>query len=161
MRNKIISIVSMIAFTLAFVISPIARADESKLKLRYEAVSPLSKGDHAPFTGILFSKDLAARIEAERKTMIAIKLCDAKLNASVLLAKSELQLKVDILTGKYSALQTKHNDIIAVKDGQIEFLRENHMPTPWYESPAFLITVGVLTGIGLSLGAAHLVKTVR
>lgn len=153
--------VSMIAFAAAFIVSPIARADEVKLKLRYEAVSPLSKGDHAPFTGILFSKDLAARIEAERKTMIAVKLCDAKLNASVLLAKSELQLKLDVLTGKYSALQIKYTDIVAVKDGQIEFLRKSYMPTPWYESPAFLITIGVLSGIGLSLGAAHLVKTVR
>jgi hypothetical protein len=161
MRNKVISMVSMIAFAAAFIVSPIARADEVKLKLRYEAVSPLSKGDHAPFTGILFSKDLAARIEAERKTMIAVKLCDAKLNASVLLAKSELQLKLDVLTGKYSALQIKHTDIVAVKDGQIEFLRKSYMPTPWYESPAFLITIGVLSGIGLSLGAAHLVKTVR
>ena len=146
---------------MATIVSPIASADEVKLKLSYEAVSPLSKGENAPFDGILFSKDLAARIEAERKTMIAIKLCDSKLNASVLLAKSELQLKLDIITGKQSALQTKHTDIVAVKDSQIKFLRKNYMPTPWYESPTFLITVGILTGIGLSLGAAHLVKTVR
>ena len=151
----------MLTLAMAVIVSPIARADEINLSPRYEAVSPLSKGDIAPFSGILFSKDLAAKIEAERKTMIAIKLCDSKVNASVLLAKSELQLNLDILAGKQSALQTKHTDTVAVKDSQIKFLQKNYMPVPWYESPTFLVTVGILTGIGLSLGAAHLVKTVR
>ena len=147
----------MFTFTAAIMISPIARADD----IKFEAVSPLNKGDHAPFTGILFSKDLAARIEAERKTMISLKLCDAKLSASILIARSELQLKLDIIDGKYSALQTKHTDLIAIKDDQITFLRKNYMPTPWYKEPAFLITLGVVAGVGLAVAGAHLVKTVR
>ena len=149
----------MLTFGTAIIISPIARADD--IKIKFEAVSPLKKGDHAPFTGILFSKDLAARIEAERKTMISLKLCDAKLSASILIARSELQLKLDIVSGKYSALQTKHTDLIGIKDDQITFLRKNYMPTPWYKEPSFLITMGVIAGIGLAVAGAHLVKTVR
>jgi hypothetical protein len=127
----------------------------------FEAVSPLSKGDRAPFEGILISKALAARIEAERKTMISLKLSEAKLNAAVLITKSDLQLKLDIETSKYVLLDEKHIRLMTIKDEQIDFLRESYMPTPWYESPAFMITVGVLAGIGLSIGSAHIVKTVR
>jgi len=159
MKNKIVSLVCIFTFTSAVMITPIVHANETQP--RYEAVSPLSKGDKAPFDGILFSKDLAARIEAERKTMIALKLCEARVDTSVLLAKSEQKLQLDILSGKYAALQIKHTDILEVKDGQIKFLRESYMPPKWYESPAFLITVGVLAGIGLTIGTAHIVKTVR
>lgn len=159
MKNKIISVACIFAFTSAIVIAPVVQANE--LPPRYEAVSPLDKGDKAPFEGILFSKDLAARIEAERKTMIALKLCEIRVDTTVLLAKSEQKLQLDILSGKYAALQTKHTDIIGIKDGQIKFLQESYMPPKWYESPTFLITVGVIVGIGLTIGTAHIVKTVR
>ncbi len=155
--SKLLVMFVIVCFTFAH--TPYAYADSPTTA--YEAVSPLSKGDKAPFEGILFSKALAAKIEAERKTMITTKLAEQNTKTAVLLAKSELQLSLDIINGKFLALEEKHNKITEINREQIDFLREQYLPTPWYEHPAFLITVGVVSGIALTIGAAHIVKTVR
>ena len=135
-------------------------AEPEKSRSVFEAVSPLSKGDRAPFEGILFSKDLAARIEAERKTMISLKLAEARAAAEIKIAVSKVQLKLDIANGKLQALEEKHKKISDINREQIDFLRENYMPKPWYEEAGFLVPLGIALGIGLAIGAAHIVKTV-
>ena len=115
----------------------------------------------ALFEGILFSKDLAARIEAERKTMITLRLSEIKIDTAVLLTKSKFQLKLDIVSGKFSALEEKHKKIMEIRQEQIDFLRKQYEPTPWHSHPAFLVTVGIIAGISLTIGAAHIVKTVK
>ena len=156
--NKAITIFVIFCFTVLS-ITPSAYAADPPTA--FEAVSPLDKGDKAPFQGILFSKALAAKIEAERKTMISIRLAEQNTKSAVLLAKSELQLKLDISNGKLLALEEKHSKIVQINNEQIDFLRKQYMPTPWYEQPAFLVTVGIASGIALTIGAAHIVKTVR
>ena len=160
MIHKITSVITIVFFTFFCVVSP-AQANAEDVKNSYEAVSPLSKGDRAPFEGILFSKDLAAKIEAERKTMITLRLAEIQKQAAVSLVRSELQLSLDIANGKLSALEEKHKKIVEINNEQIDFLRKQYLPTPWYEHPAFLVTVSVLAGIGLTIGAAHIVKTVK
>ena len=159
MKNKLIAIFTAFFF-LAFTVPSKSFADPPAVPaITLEAVSPLSKGQKAPFEGILFSKDLAARIEAERKTMISLRLSDEKTKFAVTLATSKLQLKLDILSGRYSALEEKHTKIVQINQEQIDFLRKQYMPTPWYESTIFLVSVGIIAGIGLTIGAAHIVKT--
>jgi len=160
MKNKIISIFT-IFFFLALVFPGKAFAETAKPTESIEAISPLSKGQKAPFEGILFSKSLAARLEAERKTMITLKMSEAQTTMAVTLATSKLQLNLDILTGRYSALEEKHTKIVQINQEQIDFLRKQYLPTPWYEHPAFLVTIGIISGIGLTIGAAHIVKTVK
>ena len=158
MKSKVVTLLTVVCFTCAVFPSPVY-ADTPPLS--YDAVSPLSKGDRAPFEGILFSKDFAARIEAERKTMITLKLADVRRETAVSLVRSEIQLKLDIMSGRYAALEEKHVNIVTINQEQIGFLRKQYMPTPWYEHPAFLVTVGILAGIGVTIGAAHIVKTVK
>jgi len=160
MKNKLVAIFTTFCFVF-LTIHPAAYASPPEPAPIFESVSPLDKGDRAPFQGILFSKDLAARIEAERKTMITLRLSEEKSKIAVTLATSQLQLKLDILSGKYSALEEKHTKIVQINQEQIQFLRKQYMPTPWYEHPAFLVTVGIVAGIGLTIGAAHIVKTVK
>jgi len=158
--NKIISIFTVFCFVF-LTVHPAVYAAPPETKVLYEAVSPLTKGQSAPFEGILFSKDLAARIEAERKTMITLRLAEIRTSTAVLLTKSEFQLKLDIVSGKFSALDEKHKKIMEIKREQIDFLRKQYEPTPWYDHPAFLVTVGIISGIALTIGAAHIVKTVK
>ena len=158
--RKLVSILTLLFFASFCILAPVpALADETKIS--FEAISPLSKGDRAPFEGILFSKDLAAKIEAERKTMITLRLAEIRQSAAVSLVRSELQLKLDIANGKFLALEEKHKKIVDINKEQIEFLRKQYLPTPWYEHPAFLVTVGIIAGVGLTIGAAHIVKTVK
>ena len=160
MIRKVTAILTAICFTL-LICQPAAYGAEPPPSPVFESVSPLDKGDRAPFQGILFSKDLAARIEAERKTMITLKLAEIRQQTAVSLVRSELQLKLDIVNGKFAALEQKHSKIVQIKTEQIEFLRKQYEPTPWYEHPAFLVTVGIVSGIALTIGAAHVVKTVK
>lgn len=159
MRNFIACF--LIAFFSMANIPNAAWADVPTSNLTLDAVSPLDKGDKAPFQGILFSKSLAAKIEAERKTLITLKLSEAKTEAAVKIAKSEMQLKLDIANGKFIALQEKHNKIVEINKEQIDFLRKNYQPKPWYEHPGFVVSMGILAGIGLTIGAAHIVKTIK
>jgi hypothetical protein len=162
MMRRLVATFTLFCFFLLSIFPSSAYADETNpIGPLFESVSPLSKGDRAPFQGILFSKDLAARIEAERKTMITLRLSEARTNAAVSLIRSELQLKLDIASGKFLALEEKHKKIVEINREQIEFLRKQYLPTPWYEHPAFLVTVGIIAGIGLTIGAAHIVKTVK
>jgi hypothetical protein len=57
-------------------------------------------------------------------------------------------------------LEEKHKKISDINREQIDFLRENYMPKPWYEEAGFLVPLGIALGIGLAIGAAHIVKTV-
>jgi hypothetical protein len=158
--NKVVSIFTVFCFVFLTIHPTVYAAPPETIAL-YEAVSPLTKGQHAPFEGILFSKDLAARIEAERKTMITLRLSEIKIDTAVLLTKSKFQLKLDIVSGKFSALEEKHKKIMEIRQEQIDFLRKQYEPTPWHSHPAFLVTVGIIAGISLTIGAAHIVKTVK
>jgi hypothetical protein len=157
MKNKILCILSVIMLALLPCFSYAENADTPK----YEAVSPLNKGDKAPFDGILFSKDLADRIEAEKKTDADVRTCEANSKAAIDICKSENQRKAEIAAGRYSAFQEFHNDMMKIKNGEIDFLRRNYLPTPWYKEPVFLVGSGIVVGAILVIGSAHVVKTVR
>ena len=157
MKKNIFCIVTLFFISLM----PINRARAEDDAPMFEAVSPLKVGEKAPFEGILFSKDLAARIEAEKKTSVATKICEAQKTAAVDLTKSEFSKKLEILNIKYTSLEEKHDKIVGVKDAQIDFLREKFEPPPWYKEPAFLISVGLISGAGLAIGAAYIVNLVK
>jgi len=126
-----------------------------------DKVSSMNKGDKAPFDGLLMNRQLADRIEAEKKTKVDKKVAKIQLDAAVARTRSDAKRDMDIQTGRYAALKEAGIRTINVKDDQIEFLRKNYLPKPWYESPTFCMIVGALFGGGIIIGGAHIVKTVR
>jgi len=123
-----------------------------------DKISNLQKGQRAPFAGILMNKQLAGRIEAERKTHLLKKVCEANTKASVAMCEAEATRKLALADSKYKTSEEKHKAILGVKQEQIDFLRKNYLPRAWYESPPILIGIGVIGGFGLALGAAKLVS---
>ena len=156
--KKIISSILVLTFANLVCVIP-AFADEPPPA--FEAISPMTKGDKAPFEGILFSKDLAARIEAEKKTKIDSKICESKSKAAVEIVRSELNRQLEISNGRYEAFEEKHNSLMEIKDNEIDFFRKSYQPPPWYKEPAFLLSMGIIAGVGLSIGAAYVVKLVK
>jgi|18_taG_2_1085343.scaffolds.fasta_scaffold29083_2 hypothetical protein len=126
-----------------------------------DKITALKKGDQAPFDGILMSHSLAARIEAEKSTNLDAKRCAIRNKAAVALCESNAKKYLDIQTARYKALQEKNTQILKVKQDQIDFLRKNYLPAPWYKEPIFWAGVGTVLGVGLTVGAAHVVKSVR
>jgi hypothetical protein len=126
-----------------------------------DKVSSMDKGDRAPFDGLLMNRQLADRVEAEKKTKVDKKVAKAELTAAVARSKNDAKRDMAIQVGRYSALKEMHLQTVKVKDDQIEFLRKNYLPKPWYESATFLMVVGALFGGGVVIGGAHVVKTVR
>jgi hypothetical protein len=126
-----------------------------------DKVATMSKGDRAPFTGLLMNRQLADRIEAEKKTQIDKKIAAIECKATVALSENDAKRDMEIQLARYSAFSEMHTQIIKVKNGQIEFLRKNYLPREWYESPVFLVSAGIVIGTGLVIGSAHIVKTVR
>jgi len=135
--------------------SPIAMAEPG------DKVASMNKGDKAPFDGLLMNRQLADRIEAEKKTMVDVKVAEAARIAAVARTKNDAKRDMDIQLARYAALQEATGQTIQVKNDQIKFLRKNYLPKSWYEEPWFLMTVGALFGGGLVIGSAHVVKTVR
>ena len=140
---------------------PIAAFSEDPEQPFFNAVSPMQKGDRAPFEGVLLSKDVAAKLEAERKTMVAENICNAKIESQVGTAKSLLTKKIETLEAKYSALEEKHEKIVEIKDAELDFFRKSYQPPPWYKEPAFLVSIGLISGAGLAIGAAYIVNLVK
>ena len=126
-----------------------------------DKVSSMNKGDKAPFDGLLMNRQLADRIEAEKKTKVDKKIAKIQLDAAVARISSDAKRDMDIQMGRYSALSEMHTQTVQVKNDQIKFLRKNYLPKPWYESPVFLMVVGAFFGGGVVIGGAHVVKTVR
>lgn len=126
-----------------------------------DKVASMNKGDRAPFDGLLMNRQLADRVEAEKKTKVDKKVAEAERTAAVARTKSDAKRDMDIQQARYTALKEAGTRTIKVKDDQIKFLRKNYLPKPWYESPAFCMIVGALFGGGVVIGGAHIVKTVR
>lgn len=126
-----------------------------------DKVTSMAKGDRAPFSGLLMNDQLAARVEAEKNTKLTEIQCKIKTESAVLVSESSAKKILDIQAARYLALQEKTVQVLHVKEDQIEFLRKNYLPKKWYETAPFLIASGIITGIGLTIGAAHIVKTVR
>ena len=142
----------IMAYVLVFFISVSAFANPG------DKVSNLQKGQRAPFAGMLMNRQLTSRIEAERKTHLPKKVCEANAKASVAMCEAGAKRKLSLADTKYNATEAKHKAVLGVKQEQIDFLRKNYLPRAWYESTPVLIGIGVVGGFGLALGAAKLVS---
>ena len=155
MSKKIVAVLCAVTMMSTLAPSPVCFADPG------DKVTALKQGDQAPFDGILMSHSLASRIEAEKSTNLDAKRCAIKNKASVALCESNAKKYHDIQLARYKALQEKNAQILKVKQSQIDFLRKNYFPVPWYKEPIFWAGVGIFLGVGLTVAAAHVVKSVR
>lgn len=158
-KTKSVIVICVFSFMLSLVsITRVSRADEPQ---PFEAVTSLYKGDKAPFDGILLSKDLASKIEAEKKTMISLQICEAQTIADIEITKSECQRDIELLRSENKIDTEKFEQILEIKEKQLEFYRETFSPDPWYESMFFLVSIGVIAGSALTIGAIYASKSIN
>ena len=122
-------------------------------------VSPLEKGDPAPYAGILFSPEAAAKVTAEKESIV--KICDAdkaalssKIRAECGLEKSKLRIELDHQEKVFKSrlgLKEKENDILTK---QLKKLNKGGYSHWWY-------TGGVVTGVGVTLAIFKIAVELR
>ena len=151
--NKIISIFCCI---LVFWLPTTAYADSPKIEA--ESVSPgviteLRKGQHAPFSGILFSRDAAVKMYTQLK--FTEEECKLRLSKELDILKLDYETRLKLINLKLDVESEKNQKLIAVKNDRIKFLEKNLNPPKWYESGEFWFSMGVVGGILITVVSAY------
>ena len=147
MWSKIISLI--LCFSLVY--TPICLAEDTPIPKG--KITGLSKGEHAPYTGVLLDNIAAARIFSDKKYLI--EQFDLKLQYELGKQKARLDLTIQSQKASLDALQEKHTALMKLKDDEIKRLsdlaagKEDY--TTWWA------VGGVIVGIGLTIAVVYAV----
>ena len=122
-------------------------------------VTNLTKGQRAPFEGILLSNPSAAKLFADIK--FSKKECDAILNEKLEMLSIRHQSNIKLLNAKIEIEAKRTQSLLLVRDERIKFLEKNYMPPAWYEQGEFWLAVGVITGIGITIASGYALGQVK
>ena len=165
MLNKILSII----LSIAILISPAARAEDFDIPLPAliqgevdpgYAISPMKKGQKAPFSGVLLSPGATAEITVRlnsAKDDIRLEVNKVKLEMAALndlnLEKKRLEYEADLeIIRSNLEFTTKQKDAAIIA---LEIEKEER------PSKTFWFSLGTITGIGLSLTILFAAKELR
>jgi hypothetical protein len=153
MMSKLIALLVALAFLLTPLqvsASPYALQNPNSIG----TVTPMKKGDKAPFAGTLFDVHAAAKIltdieHAKEQCMISQEEMLARQNA-----KHDLEVANEIAARE--AAEQRLKEISALKDNQIEFLSTQLEATaPKRNLAGLWVSLGVLGGVLVTIAAGY------
>tara|TARA_R100000388_G_C7149464_1_gene113833 strand:- start:217 stop:618 length:402 start_codon:yes stop_codon:yes gene_type:complete len=109
----------------------------------------LERGQAAPFDGRLFNDEAVASILADSESVT--QQCEIRKDLEWKTQMAELQYKYDILEAEHDALKYKHNNIVAIRDEEIEVLRKQGST----KRSTWMFLGGFALGTGASLATYH------
>ena len=120
--------------------SPMAHAEEPTFKT-------LKKGEAAPFDGRLLNNAAIAKFIVEDRTKI--EQCNIQVEYEVGKANTKSKYKHDLLTAKCEADDQRLQDMIAIRDDEIKFLRKSYEPPKnhWWLAAGFVVGASASVGI--------------
>ena len=121
-------------------------------------VTDLVKGQRAPFSGVLLSHDVAAKISADKQ--LQIEACDVKVDSTRKQCEAKAQLDLSIATTQLTAEKMRCSGLIKLKDNRIDELMKNYEPLPWYEGGKVTFVAGFVAGFAVFLGAGYVISRV-
>ena len=65
------------------------------------------------------------------------------------------------LNTRILAIQQERDDLVEIKNGQIEFLTDQLKPAPWYKSGEFWFAIGLVSGVLVTVGAGYAIGQVN
>lgn len=145
MINKIIS--TIVIIVLCFTNNPAFAKPE---------VTPVKKGDKAPFAGVLFNVDAAAKVKVDIEH--AREQCKIEVEKEKDLEKAKKELELAKMKAAEEAAKKELALTLALKNDQINFLnqtieRQNEKLTKNKNRDGLYLGLGVLGGILLTVGA--------
>ena len=151
MWNRIISLI--LCFSLVY--APVCLAEDTPIPKG--KITGLSKGEHAPYTGVLLDNIAAAKIFSDKKYFE--EQWELKLQYELGKQKARLDLTIQSQKVSLDSLQEKHTTLMKLKDDEIKRLsdlaagKEDY--TTWWA------VGGVIVGIGLTIAVVYAVDTGR
>ena len=109
----------------------------------------VERGQAAPFDGRLFNDEAVASILADSESVT--QQCEIRKDLEWKTQMAELQYKYDILEAEHDALKYKHNNIVAIRDEEIEPLRKQGST----KRSTWMFLGGFALGTGASLATYH------
>lgn len=123
-------------------------------------VSPMKKGEKAPFDGVLLDAAAAAKIIVDKQE--AKRQCEIEIEKEVNLTKAKFTLDLENMRASRDALKKELDARIALKEDHIQFLEKEAIRnakkasnTKWW------LIGGIAIGIALSVGGAFIIREVR
>tara|TARA_Y100000034_G_C6846723_1_gene383637 strand:+ start:315 stop:746 length:432 start_codon:yes stop_codon:yes gene_type:complete len=141
--NKIIAILLLVLFPFTLL------ADE------LPKISPLSEGDVAPFTGVLYNPAAIAETIAQRELLA--QQHELNLNALKERLDAEYTLQIFNLQAELDAFRFKYDSMVEIKDDEINKLH-NIVLKQTNEHSHWWLTGGILTGVLITVGVAYAVN---
>lgn len=94
-------------------------------------IAKVEEGDRAPFSGRLFNDEAIAVVLAD--TEHAVAQCEIRKDLEWKTQMADLQYKYDILNAKHESLVYKHDELMKIKEEEIEILERHGSPqrTMW------------------------------
>ena len=145
------SLISIFLFALTVLVATYpsdAHADE-KMAIMVE-------GEEAPFDGTLFNTEASARILSELK--FSKETCEIETKRALELQAAQYDLKIDRLQASYDSLKFKHDELMKIKDGQIQFY-EKELLRPRMPGNAWF-AIGVGSGVVLTIASGYALSQV-
>jgi len=141
--NKIVAILLLMLFPFTLF------ADE------LPKISPLNKGDIAPFSGVLYNPAAVAETIAQRELLIQ----QHELNLSALKEHldAECNLKISNLQADLDAFRFKYDSMVEIKDNEINKLH-NIVLKQTNEHSHWWFAGGILTGVLITVGVVYAVN---
>ena len=119
-------------------------------------ITELRQGQHAPYAGILFSKEAAAKLYTQLK--FSEKDCQLKLSKNLDLLKLDYDTRIKLLQLKLDTEAEKNKNLLSVKDDRILYLEKNLRPPSWYQSGEFWFAMGIVGGILITVASGYAIS---
>ncbi len=143
--NKLIAFLCFVSI----ILSPIHSFANENLKL----VTELSKGQRAPFPGILLSKESAAKLFADIK--FSEGECKLRLAEKLDIERIRYSSQIKALQIRLDTESERTKSLLSIKDERIKFLEKNYRPPAWYEQGELWLGIGVISGIAITIASAY------
>ena len=118
-------------------------------------ISPLSKNDRAPFSGVLYNPTAVAELVAQREALIKqhelfMEQLEKQLQANCDLQVDNLSAEVDICNDRYGHM-------VGIKDNHIKQLQDLALEKPKSYSEWWFVG-GIVTGALITIGVVYASK---
>ena len=112
----------------------------------------IEKGEVAPFSGRLFNDPAVAQFIVQDK--LKIEQCNIQIEYEVSKANAASKYQYDLLSTKSEADDQRLQDMIAIRDDEIKFLRKAYEPPKNHWWLAGGVVIGAASSIGIMYAVA-------